>query len=145
MVAKVKANKTYSAKAIRSGDWWAITIPELKGVHSQARRLDQAEAMAREAISLFRDVPPDSFEVTVIPILPGPVQADADRARTVRSEADDLQREASTATARAARELVKESKLTVREAGQILGISHQRVAQLLHSLRTVCSQSPARV
>lgn len=133
MVAKVKANKTYSAKAIRSGDWWAITIPELKGVHSQARRLDQAEAMAREAISLFRDMPPDSFEVNVIPVLPAPVQADVDRARTVRGEADDLQREATTATARAVRELVKESKLTVREAGQILGISHQRVAQLLQS------------
>jgi predicted RNase H-like HicB family nuclease len=133
MVAKVKTKKTYSAKAVRSGDWWAITIPELKGVHSQARRLDQAEAMAREAISLFRDVPPDSFEVTVIPVLPAPVQADVDRARAVRGEADELQREAAIATARAARELVKEAKLTVREAGQILGMSHQRVAQLLHS------------
>jgi predicted RNase H-like HicB family nuclease len=133
MVAKVRTKKTYSAKAIRSGDWWAITIPELKGVHSQARRLDQAEAMAREAVSLFLDVPSDSFEVTVVPVLPAAVQADVDKARAVRGEAEERQREAATATARAARELVKGTKLTVREAGQILGVSHQRIAQLLHN------------
>jgi predicted RNase H-like HicB family nuclease len=133
MVAKVRTKKTYSAKAIRNGDWWAITIPELKGVHSQARRLDQAEAMAREAVSLFLDVPSDSFEVTVVPVLPAAVQADVDKARAVRGEAEERQREAATATARAARELVKGTKLTVREAGQILGVSHQRIAQLLHN------------
>jgi predicted RNase H-like HicB family nuclease len=132
MVAKIETKKTYSAKAIRSGDWWAITIPELKGVHSQARRLDQAQAMAREAISLFLDVSVDSFDVTVVPILPPKVQADVDRAKSARGEADALQREAVTATARAARELVTGARLTVREAGQILGVSHQRVAQILH-------------
>lgn len=133
MVAEMSDRKSYTAKAIRSSDWWAITIPELKGVHSQARRLDQAEGMAREAIGLFLDVPADSFDLTLVPVLPPGVQADVDRARTARGEADALQREAATATARAARELVKGTKLTVREAGQILGVSHQRVAQLLHS------------
>jgi len=133
MVEKMKTKKTYAARAVRSGDWWAITIPELKGVHSQARRLDQASAMAREAISLFLDVTVDSFEVTVVPVLPTALQADVDRARAVRGEAEELQREAATATARAARELVSGAKLTVREAGQVLGLSHQRVAQLLHS------------
>jgi predicted RNase H-like HicB family nuclease len=133
MVVKVKTKKTYSAKAVRSGGWWAITIPQLKGVHSQARRLDQAADMAREAVALFLDVPPDSFEVEVVPVLPPEVQADVDRARSVRGQAEELQREAATATARAARKLVKGARLTVREAGQILGVSHQRVAQLLHS------------
>jgi predicted RNase H-like HicB family nuclease len=132
-VAKVNTGKTYSAKAVRSGDWWAITIAELKGVHSQARRLDQAEAMAREAIGLFLDVPMNSFDVTVIPVLPAAVQADVDKARAVRGEAEERQREATKANVRAARELVKGTKLTVREAGQILGVSHQRIAQLLHS------------
>jgi len=89
--------------------------------------------MAREAISLFMDVSPDAFNVTVVPVLPAAMQADVDKARAVRGEAEELQREAATATARAARELVEGAKLTVREAGQILGVSHQRVAQLLHS------------
>ncbi len=89
--------------------------------------------MAREAISLFLDVAIDSFEVTVVPVLPTAVQAQVDRARAVRGQAEGLQREAATATARAARELVSGVRLTVREAGQVLGLSHQRVAQLLHS------------
>jgi predicted RNase H-like HicB family nuclease len=118
--------------AVRRGIWWAITIPELKGVHSQVRRPDQADSMAHEAISLFLDVPSDSFEVAIVQVLPATVQAEVDRALAARGEAEDLQREVATATARAARELVKGAKLTVREAGRILGVSHQRIAQLPH-------------
>ena len=32
----------YTVEAIRSGNWWAITVPEIKGFFSQARRLDRA-------------------------------------------------------------------------------------------------------
>ncbi|MHB8572903.1 MAG: type II toxin-antitoxin system HicB family antitoxin [Candidatus Dormibacteria bacterium] len=135
-MAEVKKRKTYIAKAIRSGEWWAITIPELKGVHSQVRRLNQAEAMGREAIGLYLDVPSDSFDVSVEATLPAAVQADVERAKSVRGQADRLQEEAAGATARAARRLVEGANLTVREAGQILGVSHQRVAQLLHSPRS---------
>ena len=132
MVANVKTRQRYSAKAVRSGDWWAITISELKGVHSQARRLDRAELMAREAISLFLDVPSDSFDVTIEATLPPDLQAEVARARSVRGQADELQKEAITATTQAARRLVNGVHLTVREAGEILGVSHQRIAQLLH-------------
>lgn len=59
--------RTYTAVCRRSGDWWAISVDELKGVHSQARRARQVDAMARDAIALFLDVAPDSFNVTVRP------------------------------------------------------------------------------
>lgn len=55
----------YSVNAERSGDWWAITVSELPGVFSQAKRRDQIEEMARDAIALFLDVPVDSFRVRV--------------------------------------------------------------------------------
>jgi len=42
---------TYTAVCRRVGDWWAIDVPQIRGVHTQARRLDQVEAMARDAIS----------------------------------------------------------------------------------------------
>ncbi|MEU3452396.1 hypothetical protein ABZ671_02140 [Micromonospora sp. NPDC006766] len=45
-------------------------MPEIKGVFSQARRLDQVEGMAREAIALMLDVDPHSFDVDVQPDLP---------------------------------------------------------------------------
>ena len=56
---------SYAVLAERSGRWWAISVPELPGVFSQARRRDQIEAMARDAIALYLDVPLDSFAVSV--------------------------------------------------------------------------------
>ncbi len=44
--------------AVRSGEWWAITVPSLRGVFSQARHLDDVPAAAREAIALMLDVDP---------------------------------------------------------------------------------------
>ena len=56
----------YRVRAVRSGGWWAITVPELPGVFSQARRLDQVETMAREAIALMLDI--DTNEIGRIEI-----------------------------------------------------------------------------
>ena len=40
------AAHSYRVEAVRSGDWWSITVPELSGVFSQAKRLDQVERSA---------------------------------------------------------------------------------------------------
>jgi hypothetical protein len=106
-------------------------VPELKGVNTQARRLERAEAMARDAIALFLDVPSDSFEVMVEPILPRELQKKVGLARKVRAEAEELQAEAATVSAAVAADLVRGAHLTVRDAGRVLGLSHQRIAQLL--------------
>ena len=75
--------KTYTARCQRSGDWWAISVPDLRGVHTQARRLEKAEAMVRDAIALFLDVPSDSFDVRIEPVLPRDLQGKVGRARRV--------------------------------------------------------------
>lgn len=59
---------TYTAEVRRCGEWWAITVPEVDGVFSQARHLEEVEYMARDAIALMLDVSPDSFEVKVAPV-----------------------------------------------------------------------------
>ena len=43
---------------VRSGEWWAITVPSLRGVFSQAKHLDEVPAVAREAIAMMLDVDP---------------------------------------------------------------------------------------
>lgn len=35
----------YRAHAVRSGNWWAIDVPDVPGAFTQVRRLDQAESM----------------------------------------------------------------------------------------------------
>ncbi len=121
---------TYGAVCDRSGSWWAISVPELRGVRTQARRLDQAEAMVREAIALMLDVPEDSFDVVLSPHLPERTELAVDELRRRKGQADAAQRAASEAAVAAAEALVG-AGLTVRDAGRVLGVSHQRVAQLL--------------
>jgi predicted RNase H-like HicB family nuclease len=73
MVEKMKL-KTYTARWRRVGDWWAISVPELKGINTQSRRLEKAGVMVRDAITLFLDVPADSFDIKIEPILPRDLQ-----------------------------------------------------------------------
>ena len=48
----------HRVEVVQSGEWWAITVPSLRSVFSQARHLDDAPAAAREAIALMLDVDP---------------------------------------------------------------------------------------
>jgi predicted RNase H-like HicB family nuclease len=116
---------TYTAVCTRTDNWWAITVPELPGVFSQARRLDQVEAMARDAIAALLDVSPKSFDIEVRPELPGEVTA----ARRARAKLVEAEQSAEKATVEAAKKLIADG-YTVRDAGKLLGISPQRVSQL---------------
>ena len=73
-------------------------VPELRGVYSQSRTLAGVEPMVREAISLFLDVPEDSFDVAAVKVL-DPATEDAIRAAAeARKAAAERQREATART-----------------------------------------------
>ena len=46
--------------------WWVIEVPEVRGVHTQAKRLDKVACMAADAVGLMAEVDPASVRVTVI-------------------------------------------------------------------------------
>ncbi|WP_423916820.1 type II toxin-antitoxin system HicB family antitoxin [Candidatus Poriferisodalis sp.] len=48
----------HRVEVVQSGEWWATTVPSLRGVFSQARHLDEVPAAACEAIALMLDVDP---------------------------------------------------------------------------------------
>jgi hypothetical protein len=77
----------YRAVTERDGSWWAIRVPELRGVYLQARRLAD--------------------------------RVDAERAARRASE-----------QLRAAVDRLVSAGLTVRDIAHLLGLSHQRVAQV---------------
>lgn len=66
---------TYRFTAERSHQWWAIISPDVTGAATQARRLDQAEPMAREVISLLLEVPEDDIDIDLEVILDDDGQA----------------------------------------------------------------------
>ena len=123
---------TYTALAERGDGWWAITVPELRGVFSQARRLGRVESMARDAIALFLDIPADSFEVTVREVIDP--EADVLVAEAIKARADAIEHQ--RIAARKSREAVRTLDrlgLPQRDIGRVLHLSHQRIAQLLTS------------
>ena len=123
----------YRVEVVRSGNWWAISVPALRGVFSQAKRLDRVEKTAREAIAMMLDVDESEvgpIEVDVIP--PAGTAELLDEARRSASVASD----AAAAAARARREaaqLLSRAGLPTRDIGELLGVSHQRVSQILSS------------
>jgi hypothetical protein len=124
-------SKTYTAICQRSQGWWAIRVPEVAGAFSQARRLHDVERMVRDVVALALEVPADSFDVRLEVILPERSQTALERAVELRHEAQLAMASAARATIDAVRSMVDGDGLTIPEAGQLLGLSHQRVAQLL--------------
>ena len=121
----------YRVDVVRSGDWWAITVPSLPGVFSQARRLAQVPSMAREAIAMMLGInvaDVGSIEVDVQP--PEGVADLLTEARQATAIADEASATATDARRRAAR-LLHEAGLPMREIGELVGVSHQRVSQIL--------------
>lgn len=125
----MKKRATYTARAHREGAWWVAEVVG-EGIATQARRLDLLESVVRDLIVAWHQVPATSFEVEIEPDVPRDAAAIVKRARKLRGDAERLQGEAAEATRDAAKALVR-SGLTVRDAGALLGLSYQRVGQLV--------------
>jgi galactokinase len=124
----------------RTGRWWLIDVPGVPAAHSQARRLDQAEDVARDLIALLTDADPGSFDVDIAVQLPAAVRADLDRAEELRREAARSQHEAA-ALARSAARRLHDDGLPLRDIGKLLQVSHQRAHQLVDEARAPLSIS----
>jgi predicted RNase H-like HicB family nuclease len=133
--------RRFTVIAQRADAWWSIRVKELPGVFSQARRLDGIESMARDAIALFLDVDPNTFDITVARTLDLAIEQLVTEALQARATAAEGQRVASARSRQAARALAHLG-LPQRDIGQLLELSHQRVAQLL--VETNPEQADAR-
>ncbi len=123
----------YRVEAERSGDWWAITVPSLSGLFSQAKRLDQVEATAREAIAMMLDTDESSVGLIEVAVTPPAavvnLMAELKKSVAVASEASH----AAATTRRRVAQLMRDEGLPMRDVGELLGVSHQRVSQILAS------------
>lgn len=128
--------KTYKV-TFRPDDngWWFIDCPELPGCHSQARNIAGGRDNIREAISMVTNADLDTFDLDVDYVLPKAQQAAVARARRTRERAAEaVQRAAEAAeAAEAAVRALQEGprKLAMRDVAELVGVSHQRVAQIL--------------
>jgi predicted RNase H-like HicB family nuclease len=114
--------------------YWIATVPKVKGCHTYGRTIEQAKRRIREALSLFVE---DADEARLIDEvrLSAPASAAVRRAGRVRRGAERQQALAAEVTRNVAQLLTRRLHLSVRDAGTILGLSHQRVQQIVGRVR----------
>ena len=123
---------TYAVSVTREGRWWMVRVPEIDQV-TQARRLSEVTKAARELIAVTLDVPMSTVGVRVRVERVGEVEDVTGRAEAIRKEharADELARRAQDESKELARQLA-DAHVPMRDIGELLGVSHQRVHQLI--------------
>jgi predicted RNase H-like HicB family nuclease len=111
---------------------WLARVPGVPGCHSHGRTLEQVRRRIREALSLWADDAAGARLVEDVR-LPGKVREGIRRSRDARARAERARSEAQESTAEVARLLVRDLRLGLRDAGDLLGLSYQRVQQIVGS------------
>lgn len=125
--------KTYIARyAFEDGDW-IVEVDGIPQVHTFGRTLARARENIRDALALWVQASDASALVIDEEFegLPRSVVEAVAEANETRAKAAELSDRAHALTADAVQRLVGELGLTVRDAANLLHISHQRVHQLV--------------
>lgn len=119
---------------------WHVYVPSLQGCRTWGRSLSEARRNIREAISLYeedlgghekaaayaRDV---AFEEEHV--LPAPARKALERYETARAGAQAATVALSEAQGAVARALTENAQVSLRDAGELLGLSAERVRRVL--------------
>ena len=124
--------KTYVAAYERDteDDAWNVHIKGLDGCQTYGRSLRQAQARIREALGLWLDR--DAQSLVIRDELPTHLTTVADSVARARQVAERAGTRAQEETTRAVKRLT-DLGLSRRDAAELLGLSHQRVQQLLEA------------
>ena len=113
---------------------WIATVPRVRGCHTYGRSLVEAKRRIREALGLWIDSGDIALDFDVH--LPREALEAISESRRARERAQSERARAASDTQSAALELVDRVGLGVRDAADLLGLSHQRVQQILETSRS---------
>jgi predicted RNase H-like HicB family nuclease len=132
----MKRSEWFTVDYERDADgWWVASVRGLKGCHTQGRTIEQARERIREALALvIGDVAAERAELRDDVKLPLSVRRMVQRAGTARAKAD-AEVERAAQTTRDAVKVLAGLGLSARDAGELLGLSRQRVNQIMHGRR----------
>ncbi len=120
---------SFVVDAEHTGEWWVLQCREHPGAITQVRRLEQANQII-EAISFVAGIDADAIEIRVSPRLPDDVAQLIASTLSLRQQARELEAHVSLDMRRSAHRLLDHG-ISQRDAAVILGVSYQRVHQLV--------------
>jgi hypothetical protein len=120
---------TYTVHAKRAGKYWELHIDGVGVTQSRTLGAD-ADEMVRSYVATMKDVAPDAVDYTLKPKVDADIDAEAAAARKAAKEAEEAVTR-SAARNRAAARRLSEAGLSGRDVAVVLGVSPQRVSQLL--------------
>ena len=109
---------------------WIARVPSIPGCHTYGRTIEQARRRIREALGLWIEEP-ECVELVEDIRLPARAEEALRRSSRARADAERRRAAAHKATEHTAKVLVKDLQLSLRDAGELLGLSYQRVLQLV--------------
>lgn len=120
-------SQRFTVTAERSGKWW--TLESDNGAVSQTRTLAHAADEMREAVAWLAGLPESDVDIQVVISPPENYSRLRGAEGEYRRQADEYAKLAAEKQREAARTLVED--MSVRDAARVMGISHQRVQQLV--------------
>lgn len=127
---------TYHVHIWRDPDdprYWLAQAEEDEHVHTFGRTIAHAKRMAVDALALWYREDVAATDVHFEVSLPLDLEKQLRELRERREELRQLTEEVTRLARGLAQRLTQEEQLTYRDAGELLNLSHQRVAQLVTS------------
>lgn len=131
-MATTATKKKYRVQLERDeSGWWIVSVPAVQGCHTQGRTLAEARRRIREALGLFVD-DAESAELIDDVRMPSEAKTAVREYFQAKKRADEAQRAARTRARRVVKVLAgNRMNLSRRDAAEVLGVSPQRVQQLV--------------
>jgi predicted RNase H-like HicB family nuclease len=132
MTKAAKYRVVYERDAESPG-WWLVTLDGIQGVFSDGRRLDEARRNIREALAAALD-DDDAADRAVFDeeiVLPPGAKGLIAEQRAARVAARDEARRAADLETAAAAALTRDLGLSLRDAAELMGMSHVMVSKAL--------------
>lgn len=121
----------YTVPCEWDGHNWVATVDAVPGAVTQAKRLELIPGRVVEVVKLMTGETVAASDLHVVRRFAGPIGDEADEIAQLRADLDKLQHDLGQRQPRIIRRLRAEG-LTVRDIGQVVGLSHQRVQQILN-------------
>lgn len=122
-------SQTYTVRAIPDGKYWALEIPELDQ-YTMATSVKEIRSMAQDFITVVTGEQNPQLNIQYA------IPSEVEESLQLKAEAKRIEQEAQTKQRQAALSLHNKG-MTLRDIGTLLGISYQRVHQLLRTTVSV--------